>query len=60
MICAGNVDSTEKIEALREAGCDAFTVGSAVFSGSFSPTKGGTIAQLRDILALAQAGGQSR
>jgi len=33
------------------AGVDAFTVGSAVFDGTFSPAKGSLRSQIRDILA---------
>ncbi len=51
LICAGSVDSPEKIKALKAAGCDAFTIGSSVFNGSFSPRKGSMISQLKDILA---------
>lgn len=35
LICAGGIDSIERIQALQVAGCDAFTVGSAVFTGAF-------------------------
>ncbi len=50
LICAGAVDSPARIAALRGAGCDAFTVGSAAFALAFSaaPDLPG---QLRDILA---------
>ena len=34
----------------RAAGADAFTIGSAVFDGSFSPNKGNIVSQLRDVL----------
>ena len=51
LICAGSVNSPERIRALRDAGCDAFTIGSAAFDGSFSPRKGLLNSQLRDILA---------
>ncbi len=51
LICAGAVDSPARIAALREAGCDAFTVGSAAFDGSFSPRKGSLLSQLEDIVA---------
>jgi putative N-acetylmannosamine-6-phosphate epimerase len=51
LICAGAVDSPARIAALRDAGCDAFTIGSAAFDGSFSPRKGGLRSQLADILA---------
>jgi hypothetical protein len=40
LICAGGVDGPARIAALREAGCDAFTVGSAVFEGVFAPGEG--------------------
>lgn len=50
LICAGGVDSPARIAALRQAGCDAFTVGSAAFDLAFSPAP--TLAgQVRDILA---------
>ncbi len=53
LICAGAVDSPARIAALREAGCDAFTIGSAAFDGSFSPRKGSLLSQLEDIAACA-------
>lgn len=58
LIAAGSVTSAEKIRALDAAGADAFTIGSAVFDGSFSPTKGSTLSQLADVLAAcgSQAG----
>ena len=51
LICAGSVDSPQRIADLKSAGCDAFTIGSAAFDGSFSPRKGGLLGQLKDILA---------
>jgi hypothetical protein len=50
LICAGGVDNAARVAALRAAGCDAFTVGSAAFARSFSdaPDLAG---QLKDILA---------
>jgi hypothetical protein len=51
LICAGAVDSAARIAALRDAGCDAFTIGSAAFDGSFSPRKGSLRSQLEDILS---------
>jgi hypothetical protein len=51
LICAGSVDSPERIRALKAAGTDAFTIGSAAFDGSFSPRKGSLKSQLEDILA---------
>lgn len=50
LIVAGSVDSPDRIRALAEAGADAFTIGSAVFDGSFSPNKGAITSQLRDVL----------
>jgi pentose-5-phosphate-3-epimerase len=40
----------QQIHALAAAGADAFTIGSAVFDGSFSPTKGSLRGQILDIL----------
>lgn len=51
LICAGGVDGPERIAALRAAGADAFTIGSAAFEGRFAPGKPGLTAQLQDILA---------
>lgn len=51
LIVAGSVDSPERIRALKDAGASAFTIGSAVFDGSFSPNKGAITSQLRDVLA---------
>lgn len=51
LIVAGSVDSPARIKELAEAGADAFTIGSAVFDGSFAPRKGLTASQLRDVLA---------
>ena len=50
LIAAGSVDSRELIKALTEAGVDAFTIGTAVFNGHFSPDKGSILNQLRDVL----------
>jgi hypothetical protein len=50
LIIAGSVNSRERISALKRAGADAFTIGSAVFDGSFSPRKGALRSQIRDIL----------
>jgi hypothetical protein len=51
LIVAGAVTSADRIRAIRQAGADAFTIGTAVFNGSYSPTKGSIISQLRDVLA---------
>jgi hypothetical protein len=51
VIVAGSVNCPARIRALREAGADAFTIGSAAFDGSFSPRKGLLRSQLLEILA---------
>jgi hypothetical protein len=50
LICAGGVDSPAIIAALAEAGADAFTVGSAVFAGTFAAGDASVRAQLAAIL----------
>ena len=50
LIVAGSVNSTQRIHALSRAGVDAFTIGSAVFDGTFSPDKGSFRGQILDIL----------
>lgn len=50
LIVAGGVHSAEQIRALRDAGADAFTIGTAVFDGSYAPTKGSMLSQLHDVL----------
>jgi hypothetical protein len=51
LIVAGAVTSAQRIRAVEAAGADAFTIGTAVFNGSYSPTKGSIVSQLRDVLA---------
>jgi hypothetical protein len=51
LIAAGSVDTPERIKALAAAGCDGFTIGTAVFTGAFNKRKGGMISQLKDVLA---------
>jgi hypothetical protein len=50
LVVAGSVSTAAQIADLRDAGADAFTIGSAVFDGSFSPNKGNIVSQLRDVL----------
>lgn len=50
LLVAGSVARPEQVRALAEAGADAFTVGSAVFDGSFSPHVGSLRSQLRAVL----------
>ena len=51
LIVAGSVSTKRQIDALAEAGVDAFTIGSAVFEGAFSPAKASLREQVEDILA---------
>lgn len=50
LIVAGSVTSRAQIDALAAAGANAFTIGSAVFEGGFSPSKGSLRGQILDIL----------
>ena len=51
LIIAGGVDSPARINEIVGTGADAFTVGSAIFDGSFSGRKGLITSQIEDILA---------
>lgn len=55
LVVAGSISTAAQIADLRAAGADAFTVGSAVFDGSFSPKKGHIVSQLRDVLDATSA-----
>ena len=50
LVVAGSISTVTQIRDLDAAGVDAFTIGSAVFDGTFSPRKGSTASQLRDVL----------
>ena len=49
LVVAGSVSRRAQIQALAEAGADAFTIGSAVFDGSYAPDKGSILSQLSAI-----------
>jgi hypothetical protein len=51
LIVAGSVNSAAQIQALAGAGADAFTVGSAIFDGSYAPEAGSILSQLARIQA---------
>ena len=55
LIVAGSITSRERIKAVADAGADAFTIGTAVFDGSYNPRKGALISQLGDVLADCEA-----
>ena len=50
LLVAGAVKTAEQIRALKAAGADAFTVGSAVLDGSFAPDVGSLRSQLKAVL----------
>ena len=54
LIVAGSVTTRAQIEAIAGAGADAFTIGSAVFEGGFSPSKGSLRSQILDILDASE------
>lgn len=60
LIVAGSVSTAQQIAALHAAGADAFTMGSAVFDGSYAKNLGSTLSQLAaiqaDCTAIAKAG----
>ena len=51
LIVAGSVATAEQIAALHKAGADAFTIGSAVFDGSYARNMGSILSQLAAIEA---------
>lgn len=57
LIVAGSVDSPRQIRDLAQAGADAFTVGTAVFDGSFAPGGRSVAFQCRQILAACDPQG---
>lgn len=50
LLVAGGVRGPEQVRALAAVGVDAFTVGSAVFDGSFAPHVGSLRSQLKAVL----------
>jgi len=40
---------------VAEAGADAFTIGTAVFDGSYNPRKGSILSQLSTVVADCEA-----
>ena len=50
LLVAGSVGTPDRVRALSAAGADAFTVGSAVFDGSFSPHLGSLRSQLGAVI----------
>jgi hypothetical protein len=50
LIVAGSIDSPGQVGALRDAGVDGFTIGTAVFDGTFESDCNGVAAQVRAVL----------
>ena len=50
LIVAGSIDSPAQVCALRDAGVDGFTIGTAVFDGAFHAGGDGIAAQVRAVL----------
>ena len=51
LVVAGSVNSPGRIAAIRAAGADAFTIGTAAIEGSYAPGAGPLAAQLQAVLA---------
>ena len=50
VVAAGSVNCAARVAAVRKAGADAFTIGTAALDGSYAPGAGPLAAQLRAIL----------
>lgn len=50
LIVAGSIDTPAQVRALRDAGVDGFTIGTAVFDGAFQAGSDGVAAQVRAVL----------
>jgi hypothetical protein len=57
VVVAGSVNSSERVAAVRAAGADAFTIGTAAIEGSYAPGAGPLAAQLKAVLADCVAAG---
>ncbi len=57
VVVAGSIDGAERIAAVRAAGADAFTIGTAAIDGSYAPGAGPLMAQLRAVLGDCAAAG---
>ena len=51
LIVAGSITSRQRIADVAAAGANAFTIGTAVFDGSYNPRKGSILSQLGDVIA---------
>jgi len=51
LIVAGSITSRQRIADVAAAGANAFTIGTAVFDGTYNPRKGSILSQLGDVIA---------
>lgn len=51
LIIAGSIASRQRMADVAAAGADAFTIGTAVFDGSYNPRKGSILSQLGEVIA---------
>ena len=56
VVVAGSVNSAERVDAIRAAGADAFTIGTAAIEASYAPGAGPLAAQLKAVLEDCAAG----
>jgi hypothetical protein len=57
VVVAGSVNSAQRIAAIRAAGADAFTIGTAAIEASYAPGAGPLAAQLMAVQADCRAAG---
>lgn len=55
LIVAGSISSRQRIADVAAAGADAFTIGTAVFDGSYNPRMGSIVSQLANVIADCEA-----
>lgn len=60
LIVAGSVGSAERIQAIAAAGADAFTIGSAIFDGSYSARNGSIRSQIEAVMRDCEAASNRR
>ncbi len=57
VVVAGSINSAERVAAIRAAGADAFTIGTAAIDASYAPGAGPLEAQLKAVLGDCRAAG---
>ncbi|WKX68715.1 HisA/HisF-related TIM barrel protein [Streptomyces sp. XD-27] len=58
LVVAGSISGTRQIQELAAAGVDAFTIGSAAFSGSLDPRRGSLRGQLDHVMTTLTGQGR--